>query len=939
MAKLRKRNLMVIVLASTLWMSGCGSTSESSAAGPGPGLSGPTVNSLFGRLSLGGGIPGVRIQLQDASGSVIEETTTTKTGTFAFRRNTSLPTSFRLLARLSNGDEFATEVQGQVPGSAYVEITVPSSLVSALRRADSSLSLVQAGEKVRAYLGFRDLASLAYSSGESVRGPFSQLAFFGAAAQNGGWANLRDQIVSDILNERPRRDFSLGNFSLDSRFTGLEPALVAALERTRGEEGFAAMVAAAEAERAPAELRRLAEGLSDPATVTPRTEGGSVLGKLVATIRHLDNNTSDSDLQQTGWSHILDALNFNFGTTRMVEVNQDQLIRLLRVVKATASSNVNSSSLQSRINNLTDLATRLSNINGGSDGIGGTPQNILQNRGTDLQSPNTPKNPPGDVTDLTNDVVNFNDYLNLLTDLKNVARGSSGPTSAILTYRDSFNTSIGTVGTFDTGYFPVTSQNLTSRALASYNYYATLQMITAILYAERAHVAAANPTADINNAFDTLLNAANELKLQRCQLPLQPLAADVMIDLQGGLMWSTLACDPDTIDNARSFADNFRVVGTNGHIYDDWRLPSEGELSLLQDRGRLCTIKGAAPASDPGVYPDTYNTLAGLVGLGWNTWNLSSVSDSGDLWCESWDYSRGSWSSTTGYYSINTDDSTLFGDRFHRDNSSSTKHAYFLVRNVGSPVVIEDSDAPAGASPYTGAALTNDEFTTMGWMSALRFVGFDRGTPGGNSLWRIVTGGAFQMGVNGSGQSDSRNFSRIQLEISLDTYYNALDPVNPHDIITMISKVPNLLTIGGDGQMYYHNDVSDRNPTPVAFAAQSINRAGQTVGEPSGAPVPLLAPLTVVRDLAITPRNRLYNLNGASSGSDNYACLAYMSDNTVRDVSSSAVWSVTKSNGQPSTSSSFQGSQLRNNNSGSESIQVRVTYQGFTDQCSGQVNP
>ena len=64
-----------------------------------------------------------------------------------------------------------------------------------------------------------------------------------------------------------------------------------------------------------------------------------------------------------------------------------------------------------------------------------------------------------------------------------------------------------------------------------------------------------------------------------------------------------------------------------------------------------------------------------------------------------------------------------------------------------------------------------------------------------------------------------------------------------------------------------------------------------------------------------------------------------MSDNTVRDVSSSAVWSVTKSNGQPSTSSSFQGSQLRNNNSGSESIQVRVTYQGFTDQCSGQVNP
>ena len=40
--------------------------------------------------------------------------------------------------------------------------------------------------------------------------------------------------------------------------------------------------AAAAAERAPAELRRLAEGLSNPATVTPRAEAESMLGKLVA---------------------------------------------------------------------------------------------------------------------------------------------------------------------------------------------------------------------------------------------------------------------------------------------------------------------------------------------------------------------------------------------------------------------------------------------------------------------------------------------------------------------------------------------------------------------------------------------------------------------------------------------------------------------------------
>ena len=930
---------MLVALASTLWLTGCGSTTESTVAGPGPSLNGPTANAVVGRLGLGGGLEGVRVVLQDANGSLLEETTTTRTGTFSFRRNTRLPADFRVLARLSNGDEFFAEVQGQIAGSIYVEITVPSSLVSALRRADPSLSLVQAGEKVRAYLGFRDLASLAYSSGESVQAPFSQMVFWGVAAQTGGWSNLRDQIVRDILSGVPRRDFSLGHLALERPLAGLDPALVAALERTRGEGDFAAKVAAAEAERAPAELRRLAEGLADPATVAPRTEGASVLAKVVGTIRGLNNDSSQDDLKGIGWSHILDALNFNFGTTRMVEVNQDQLIRFLRVISATAGSSANSSSLQTRINNLTDLARRVSNINGGQDGIGGTPQTPFQNQGNDLQSPNTPRNPSQDVISLTNDVVNFNDYINLLNDLKNVALGSSGPTSAILIYRDNFNTSIGTVGTFDTGYFPLTSQSLTSRALSSYNYYATLQVVAAILYAERSHVAAANPTSDINDAFNTLLGAANGLKQQRSQLPLQPLAADVMIDLQGGLMWSTLACDSETIGSARTFADNFRVVGSNGHVYDDWRLPSDEELSLLQDRGRLCTIRGAAPASDPDLFPDTHNTLRGLVGLGWNTWNMDSVNDNGDLWCESWDYKGGAWSSTTGYYSINTDDTTLFGDRFHKDNSTTSQHAFFLVRNVGSPVVIEDSDAPSGASPYSGTALTNDEFTSMGWMSALRFLGFDRGTPGGNSLWRIVTGGGFQMGVNGSGSSDSRQFPRIQLEVSLDTYYNALDPVNPHDLITMISALPTLLTIGGDGQMYYHNDTADRNPTPVSFNAHSINRAGQTVGESSGAPVPQLAPLTVVRDIAITPRNRIYNLNGAASGADNYVCLAYMSDNTVRDVSASVVWTVTRSNSQPSTSSSFQGSQLRYNNSGAESIQIRATYQSFTDQCSGQVNP
>jgi hypothetical protein len=925
-----------------LWLCGCGSNDENFVVGAaGAPASGAAV---LGRLHLGGAIEGVPVQLQDSSGAVLGETTTSRTGTFAFRGLDALPQDFRVSARLSNGDQFATEVRGQNGANSYLAINLPTSLVAAVLQADPSLGFEQASEKVREYLGFQDVAAMAFSSGESARAPFSHLAFFVAAAENGGWTSFRDQIVSDILGGRPRPDFSLSHSSLDTPLAGLDPGLVAALERTRAEVGFPEMVAAAVAERAPAQLRRLAEGLvSEPAVTEVTAQSASdttILGKIIGTIRHIGGSTSDADLQSIGWSHILDALNFNYGTTRMVEVNQDQLISLLRLITATASSNVNTPALQTRIDSMLSLANRLSNINGGGDGVGGTPTKINPAQGQDLQSPNSPKNPPGDVTSLTSDIVAFNDYISLLTDLNNVARGTSGPTSAILTYRNDFNTSIGTVGTFDTGYFPVTSSNLVSRALFSYNYYASLQMVTAILYAERSHVASANPTVDMTNAFYTLLDAANNLKLQRSQLPLQPLASDVMIDIQGGLMWSTLACDPDTIGNARTFADNFRVVGSNGHVYDDWRLPSEGELALLQDRGRLCTIQGAAPQSDPGVYPDTYNTLAGLVGLGWNTWNMSSVNDNGDLWCESWDYKNGSWSSTTGYYSINTDDSTLFGDRFQKDSSTSSKHAYFLVRNFGQPVVIEDSDAPSGSSPYTDyAALTNDEFTTTGWMSALRYTGFDRGTPGANSLWRMVTGGSIEMGVNGTGNSDSRQFPRIQLEVALDTYYDALDPVNPHDIITMISGVPNLLTIGGDGQMYYHNDVADRNPTPVAFNAQSINRAGQNVGEPSGVPVPLLAPLTVVRDIAITPRNRVYNLNGAASGTDNYACLAYMSDNTVRDVSGSAVWTVTRSNGQPSTSSSFQGSQLRYNNSGAETIQVKATYQGFTDTCAGQVNP
>lgn len=893
---------------------------------------------VLGKLSLGGGLEGVPVQLRDSSGALVSETVTTHAGTFAFRGLDSLAPDFRVTATLSNGDQFSTEVRGRREGTTYLLINVPTSLVAAVMQADPSLSFEQAGERVRSYLGFPDTATLAFSSGESPQSPFSPVAFFVAAAENGGWSSFRDKVVSDILAGRARSDFALGHSSLDNPLTGLDPALVAALERTRAQVGFREIVAAAVAEKGIANLRQLADELTSSPAVAAQRASEAVLGKLIATIRHIDGNTSDSDLKSIGSSHILDALNYNFGTTRMVEVNQNQLESQLRLIDASAFSNVNTPALQTRIDNLTGLASRLTNINGGTDGIGGTPKTPFQDQGKDLQSPNTPKAPSSDVMSLSNDIVTFTDYLSLITDLKNLALGGNGQPSAILTFRDNFNTSIGTVGTFDTGYFPLTSQNLTSRAITSYNYYAAVQMVAALLYAERSHIASSNPTNDMNSAFNTLLDVANGLKLQRSQMPLQPLAGDVMIDIQGGLMWSTNACDADTIDNARSYADGFRVVGSNGHVYDDWRLPSEAELSLLQDRGRLSTVTGIAPASDPDVYPDTHNTLRGLVGLGWDEWAMDACNDNGDLWCESWDYKNGSWSSTTGYYSINTDDNFLFGDRFHKDDSTSSKHAYFLVRNVGQPVVIEDSDAPSGSSPHTYTPLTNDEFTTMGWMSALRFAGFDKGTPGANTLWRIVTGGGIEMGVNGTGNSDSRQFPRIQLEVPLDTYYNALDPVNPHDIITLTSNVPNLLTIGPDGQMYYHNDTADRNPTPVAFTAHSINRAGQDLTQPSGAPVPQLAPLRVVRDIAVTPRNRIYSLNGAASGTDTYTCMAYMSDNTVRDVSSSAVWTVTSSNGQPSTTSSFQGNQLRFN-SGTENIQVKATYQGFTDTCSGQINP
>ena len=161
--------------------------------------------------------------------------------------------------------------------------------------------------------------------------------------------------------------------------------------------------------------------------------------------------------------------------------------------------------------------------------------------------------------------------------------------------------------------------------------------------------------------------------------------------------------------------------------YDDWHLPSYGEYTSLQNRGKYCpTHDSSVPVNSNDDYPDTGQATSGLPALGFQnvaTELKAAPNDNGsngDLWMSNYFYdsytktvdSVGQWEYRLNHGTSNTSD----------ENNTDDKNAYLLCRTFGpSPVVSayfdpgSESQPPDGVYPPTyGSTLTAGECSQYG---------------------------------------------------------------------------------------------------------------------------------------------------------------------------------------------------------------------------------
>lgn len=859
---------------------------------------------------------GIPIEVRDATGNALAQTQTRPGGTFMLPR-TELPTNFRVVARLSNGDEFQTEVRDFQGEGRYVVVNVPTSLVSGLMGRGMTKAAAEA--RVVEFFQLPSTDSLEYGSDESGASPFSHVRFLQSASAAGGWNVFRDRMLARLASNEPPESYRINRQVAEGSFSGLDPILVQKLDRLLASNRFQAVLRQAAAASID-ETLSLSAGRPAP-RVSPR----SVLARLMESIREVTTAETDQQLRVTGWSHIMDALTYNYGVTRMVEVNQDILLDQISMVN-NSSPATNQGALEGQIQTMVSLANRVANINGGGDS-GGIPTPRNPKHGTYIENPGTPYNTPGDVAQLNQDLQAsaYSGAFSL------VLIGCANAASDLLAGVNYANTQAGAVGTPETGNFPFATQFVYDMAMGPYHYFAGAQLVAVTLVAEQSHVNSPFSFAFINQAVNIATSTANTLKRQRAQMPSSFPSSQVMVDLQGGLIWWMAPLGATDIGSARTYARDFRLTLNNGSTWDGWRLPTDEELSLLQDRGRLSLLRGDAPAIDGRNDPPGYvgGTLRGLVGLGIDDEVIDVFGNDGNAWCDSWEQDNsGHWLRTTGYYQLNHD-----GTRFHADSSTSHQYPFFIVRNIARPVVIEDPNFPT-SSPYVYGPPAATDFSSLGHMTSLSGAGLYNGKFGCSANFRITIGGDFSMGQIGVA-SDSRSFPQYSYDQTIESY-----PSGTNFALQAPLKLANLLAFGTDsstigvdvdGNPLHHTNAEFTNVS-YNFSVQSSNSSGGSLSTSTQRTDQI--PARQLTDISVTPRNRIYPTTG---GKEVYHCTAYFDDDTVGDVTSLATWKVDDANGGPAAHASFALIELIWGVL-PEELTMSSTFRGFTDTFSGRIS-
>lgn len=942
----------LLAFLSIFFLAGCGGSQPTLLAANPNGLSSV---SLSGKLDLGAPIPHIPVVVSSLNGNTLASATTDSVGEFSIP-NFQAPPDFTVIASLGQDLEFATEVRGYDGSGRYVVINAPTSLISRELALHPGQTLEQASAKIRDLLQVPSGRSLEYGIEEAVRQPFSHIAFFQAAAAAGGWSSYRDALLSQAVAP-PSIGFRLTRATAQAPMALLDERLRPYLESYLSQRSTKLDLVSHEANPAPS-FSVLNEGLLanpsspelHPQAINLSQVRGSVLTTIAKDLVHTGVEVAKDQIIDVGWTHIADALNLNYGTTRMLEIIQDQLHEITDML-TDLSEQISELSLQTAtstisddINKIQELFRNLANVNGGSDGIGGTPGTTPGNTtsGTDLANPETPYTKPADVVTLLNTLATFTATVSL-SNIQDEMLGTNGTFNILTQNRSNVYSSLGITPTADTGFAPVRSKLILDKLLATVEYYSQVQQNACTVIGELSHVTNANPASDMVSAYHTINSAAISLKKQRGQLPPFFLSDKVVIDLQGGVMWYVDAHEPTDYQTANNNANNFVLDVGNGVVYDDWRIPSDQELYFLQDRARLVN----SSQRNPNVKHDGNDSSAGNYGysaqglsaLGFNPSSLSHIDSDGMLWC--YDYSWVNPLFDDGYWT-----SWPFTFRFNHSNAvidgggaaAPTDHiSYFYVRSIGKPVYNDDRNAPSGHYPYHWSDVKPGEYSTLGTITSLSYADIVSGKAGVVATYTIKTGGSVTLG--GGNASDSYTFPTFTYTGYVDSYHGyGSDYAGPVDLASLIFYEPqtNELSIGYRGDLYWHNTTVGKSSS-VPVKASVMSTKGSLISTTGNFNLSS-TPVRTLTSIQIWPRNKQYDMTATALSNEHYYCLAYYSDQTIEDVTSSTFWSVARKEGGIPTAARFSTTipnELLINNTATENLVITASFNGHTDTSSG----
>jgi hypothetical protein len=887
----------LVVFCVTGCGSGTGNSALSSLSNNGP-TSSRANGTLSGSLFLGRSVADARVTVETLEGTVLASTRTNPSGGF-FVDASRFPRNFRVRAALAqDATSFTTEVRDYQGQGRYVVINVPTALVSlyAQRHAGESLPAIE--QKVAKVLGLNPDSSLQYGITESGRAPFSHLAFFVDASAAGGWAALSEQLLREIDQATPKTQtvlraprYRVRPADLSAPLSGLDPGLLA-FESQLQEDAAEEITFAGVAESA---LGAIGEGL-----------GGTLFDVAVDSL----------------WTWMAGQMGLNFGTTRTLELIQDQLNEIEQEIAGISIQNDNDQYNAMNTTLSDDAASPLDTLN---DLLTSASSPYIQAFTATPSVENLTDQPFTPTTQVTNLLSELSKGT-ATTSLDDIQKAMLGSSSLLVLGLKIFVAD--TLGLDQPARFaavPVRSNALLNKGLLTFTLYQGYQILACNFLAEQTHQDP-TPAQAITNLVPTLQKAQSLLKQQRMQAPFPMLCDNVVVDLEAGVMWLNEVQAENSYANATIAADNRVVQDVNKIVtYDDWRLPTYHEALFVQMRGRLATIHdtGQYSFNSNDGYGDYGLSSSGLANFFSGVENFKS---DGDMWIEDWAQVAGA--GTQEFVWVN---SNLLEFRLNHkddnvsDRSSSDLRPYLLCRSIGQPVSPNNRFTQVSNQKYpsvSGDKLVNpapvdgyppqleprpllpQEAPGLGVLTNITTNTDTSSSPlGGYTVtFQVARGGSFAAGTNGIIQSNSItarvdtftlpvNFAQTSPNHAL---FQVLNVASDNTALEVSNYTFVTNTTTGDnyrsGTFVWHTDDAASvtcNVTLTGYGFDGFNYPAPFVATK---PITATSQARTLKSIMIMPRNRLYD--NRTGYPVQYRALAYKTDGSVTDITKTVTWRV-----------------------------------------------